>query len=75
MGPMGQEVPISGCMQIHQLYIGPHSFVHFLAHIPSTKVDDDWVSSYTLMEVGEKISSGRPRKTWRDAIEDDLKRL
>jgi hypothetical protein len=38
------------------------------------KVDDDWVRRCTLMEVDGRRSRGRPSKTWRDVIEDDLKR-
>jgi hypothetical protein len=37
------------------------------------KADDDWVTRCTLMEMDGRRSRGRPRKTWRDVIEDDLK--
>jgi hypothetical protein len=36
------------------------------------KVDDDWVRRCTLMEVDGRMSKGRPRKTWRDVIDNDL---
>ena len=34
----------------------------------------DWVSAYRNMVVPGNAGKGRPRKRWRDVLEDDLKK-
>ena len=38
------------------------------------KDDEDWVSACRNMVVPGNAGKCRPRKTWRDVLEDDLKR-
>ena len=38
------------------------------------KDDGDWVSACRNMVVPGNVGKGRPRKRWRDVVEDDLKK-
>ena len=37
--------------------------------------DDDWVKRCTNMEVEGRRGRGRPKRTWMDVVQSDLRRL
>ena len=46
-----------------------------MAWLCAEKAEDDWVKRCSTMELEWTRPRGRPKKTWTDAVKDDMRRL